>query len=255
MSILQEAEVTNGYVYLKFNSTIKLTTIVQDIFTVATDVATPVEISDPFQDFTVKDNYNTVARSLKVYWNTGKLSPSTDYTITVSGLEDAASRDIDSFELNFTTGASVDPDETETPPPTLETIEIEDFSVITDIDFSATDEVSSIDPLEVSSSDLADGAFYFDNDYNNGRVAILFSQRPNIETVTTAYIKAYRKLIQRKPIRWESVDIEVSLDSSNPIVYVDFPSTDDTPVYFTAGSDYFEDGYKYKIVISRGVST
>jgi hypothetical protein len=34
---------------------------------------------------------------------------------------------------------------------------------------------------------------------------------------------------------------------------VDFPSLDATPSYYTDGPDYFETGYKYRIVISENI--
>jgi hypothetical protein len=253
--ILQEAEITNGFVYLKFNSTIQLATITTASYVVETDEATPVEVVDPFNEFTVANNYNTVSRALKIYWATGALEPSTSYTLTVSGLKDAASRDIEEFSLSFTTEASVDPDESEIEPPTLDVIEIEDYSIISDIDFTQSTELSDAEVLTVETSDPLDGAFFLDNDHNNGRVTITFSHRPSVEKISSTYFKAYRKKIQRQPIKWESLDARISLDSLEPEVNIDFPSLDDTPVYFTADSDYFEDGYKYKITVSKGLST
>lgn len=253
--ILQEAEITNGFVYLKFVSTIQLATITTASYVVATDEATPVEVTAPFSDFTVSNNYNTVSRALKLYWNTGVLEPSTSYTLTVSGLKDAASRNIDEFALSFTTEASVDPNATEVEPPVLDTIEIEDHSIITDIDFSESTALTTVETLAAAASDPLNGSFFIDNDYNNGRVVITFTSRPSVEKISSAYFKAYRKKIQRQPIKWESLDVNVSLDSIDPKVNIDFPSLDDTPVYFISGSDYFEDGYRYKIVVSKGLST
>ncbi len=253
--ILQDAEVTNGFIYLKFKDTIQLASIVPDAFSVATDAATPVVVSDPFNDFTIANNYNTVSRSLKLYWNDGALDPNTDYVLTISGLKDAAGRNLDTSTLNFTTEASVDPDDGEIEPPAAVEIIIDDYSIITDIDFSETEVLGDDDALDIVSSVPVDGAFLVDNDANNGRVSITFTETPSLEKVSTRYFKGFRKKIQRAPIKWESLAVVVSADSSGPIVNVDFPSLDDDPVYYTSGSDYFEDGYKYKIMVSKGLST
>lgn len=253
--ILQDAEVTNGYVYLKFKDTIQLVSLVPEAFTVATNVATPVEVTDPFSDFTIANNYNTISRALKLYWNHNALTPETDYTLTISGLKDAAGRDLDVSFLHFTTEASVDPDDGEVEPPTAVEIVIDDYSIITDIDFSETEVIGDDDALDIVSSSPIDGAFFIDNDANNGRVSITFTDKPSLEKTSNRYFKAFRKKVQRAPVKWESLSVVVSADSSGPIVNVDFPSLDDEPVYYTADSDYFEDGYKYKIVIDKGLST
>lgn len=254
--ILQEAVVTNGYVKLKFIDTIKLTSIVPEVFTLSTAAATPQAVSDPFDDFTIADNYNSLSRTLTLYWNSGKLQPLTDYTLTIDGLLDAASRPISDGTVNFTTSSSTEPDTTEVEPPELEPVEIEDHSILTGLDFSIVEEPEvTDDEFAVTSVDPSDGTFFLDQDYARGRVSITFTQRPSIEKVNSTYFKAHRKLVQRQPIRWESVDVHVSLDSTSPVVYVDFPSLDDEPVYYTTDSDYFEDGYKYRVVVSKGLST
>jgi hypothetical protein len=68
-----------------------------------------------------------------------------------------------------------------------------------------------------------------------------------------AYFKVQRKIIQRTPARWETLEPRVSMHSWKPDVYVDFPSLDATPSYYTDGPDYFETGYKYRIVISENI--
>ena len=37
------------------------------------------------------------------------------------------------------------------------------------------------------------------------------------------------------------------------ILYVDFPSMDATPSYFAAGATYFENDYKYRIIVSKDI--
>jgi hypothetical protein len=179
--ILQEAVVTNGYIKLKFIDTIKLTSIVPEVFTVTTDEATPQTIDDPFDDFTVTDNYNSLSRTLTLYWNEGKLDPLTDYTLIIDGLLNAASRPIAQGTVNFTTSDSITPAPTEVEPPELPPVEIEDHSILTGLNFTI-DEVEEVsdEDFAVSSVDPLDGTFFLDQDYARGRVSITFTQRPSM---------------------------------------------------------------------------
>lgn len=251
--LLQDAEVTTGYVVLKFNDTVKLTSIIPDAFVVATDEATPTEVVSPFEEFTITNNYNTVSRTLKLYWKEGSLTPNTEYTLTITGLLNAASKPLSEYVLHFATEESVEPTEDELEPVVDDSIEIEDHSIITDIDFSADSQLG-VEFLEVVSTNL-ESLYMVDNDFNNGRIAITFSKRPDISKVNSSFIKVYRKKVQRKPSKWERLTVNLSLDSQNPIVYVDFPSTDDDPLYYEADKDYFEDSYKYKISVSDRFSS
>ena len=71
--------------------------------------------------------------------------------------------------------------------------------------------------------------------------------------MTLKYFKAQRKKIQKTPSRWESVPAEISMHSWKPDVYIDFPSDDATPVYYVDGKNYFESGYKYRVIVSAEV--
>ena len=84
-------------------------------------------------------------------------------------------------------------------------------------------------------------------------MTVEFNARPASNFLNSKYFKAQRKKIQRTPTRWETIEVEISMHSWKPEVYVDFPSTDATPVYNTAGSDYYESGYKYRIIVSKDV--
>ena len=43
------------------------------------------------------------------------------------------------------------------------------------------------------------------------------------------------------------------MHSWKPEVYVDFPSLDSTPSFYIDGKNYFESGYKYRIIVSKEV--
>ena len=67
------------------------------------------------------------------------------------------------------------------------------------------------------------------------------------------YFKIQRKIIQRTPARWETLEPRVSMHSWKPEVYLDFPSQDATPSFFVSGKEYFESGYKYRIIVSKEI--
>ena len=251
--IFQDTEVTNGYVSLKFVDTVKLSSIVSSAFVLVKSDATAVEIANPFKDFSVASNYNTISRTLRLYWEDGVLEPETSYILTVTGLLDAASRTIDDGTVEFETSTDTDPDAGEIEPPEPTPVEIVDYSIVTNLDFSETDTIDPDALFEVISSDPVDGEFFIDNDYNLGRITITFNKRPSVEKVNSTYFKVYRKLVQRAPIKWESITPRLTLSGSSPVVYVDFPSLDDGSFY-TADKEYFEDGYKYKVTVVQGLS-
>jgi hypothetical protein len=43
------------------------------------------------------------------------------------------------------------------------------------------------------------------------------------------------------------------MHSWKPKVFVDFPSLDATPSYYSSGLNYFETGYKYRIIVSKNI--
>jgi hypothetical protein len=91
------------------------------------------------------------------------------------------------------------------------------------------------------------------NDYNYGRVTVTFNEKPASNFLNNRYFLCQRKKIQKGPSRWENITTSVSTHSWRAEVYIDFPSLDATPSYFTADKDYFEQGYKYRIKISKDI--
>jgi len=92
------------------------------------------------------------------------------------------------------------------------------------------------------------------NDFNLGRAVIVFNARPASNYLNNTYFKCQRKKIQRTPSRWENISTVVQLHSWKPEVFIDFPSLSDaTPAYYTEDKEYFESGYKYRIVVSKDI--
>lgn len=251
--LIQAVEVTTGNIHLKFNPTIKLSSISNDCF-VVTKTSDDSEVVDPFQDIFVPDHYDSIARALILYWNDNVLEANTEYRLTISGLLDAASAAIDVQSVTFTVGDDPDPDQDELPPDPPQ-ITIVDKSIKSGIfEAALVTSTTTSTAFGVSSVDPENGDYYLPSDYNNGRVTITFTDPITVDSLTSANFKVQRRILQRTPGRWESVSVNLSIDDDDSsIVYVDFPSTDATPVFNTADVDYFEENYKYRIIISKSI--
>jgi hypothetical protein len=129
---------------------------------------------------------------------------------------------------------------------------IEDHSIRTDA-FTTVQILAKNPRFYITSVDPENGEFYLDNAYNNGRVIISFSSRPASNFLNNLYFKVQRKKIQNQPTRWQNLSANVSMHSWKPEVYVDFPSLDATPSYYSDNKDYFETGYKYRIIVSKDI--
>ena len=240
-------------VVIRFQTTIKISSLVNSNFILQTNEATPSVISNPFETIETIIDYNQISRVLTLYWR-ATLSENQQYYISINNIVDASGNVIDEEKIEFTwSGCGATPNTTEITDPTLTPVLIQDKSIKTDIDVSY--QILAKNPLfYVVQTDPSDGEFYLYNDYNNGRVVITFSDRPASNFLSNKYFTCQRKLVQRAPSRWETVTAQISMHSWKSEVYVDFPSLDDaTPSYFTEGKNYFEKGYKYRIKISKDI--
>jgi len=248
--------VANYYTYaadwtavsIKFEKTLKVSSITSSCFTLTKNSATPV--LSPFKSIDIRRDFDTISRALKLYFAEA-LESDTDYTLTIQNLKDATSTTIPTTTDDFTTGtvASPYPDL----PPDNPPIYVEDKSIRSEVFLTATSITTTNPNFYIKEFDPEDRELMVENDYNSGRIIIKFSQAPSPQFINNDYFKAQRKIIQRQPARWEIVDIRVSRDHVNPWVYIDFPSTDATPVYLQPDKEYYEDGYKYRIKILKDV--
>jgi len=252
LNLLEYAQVDLNTVVLKFGRTIKISSLVNQNFTVQTDSATPSVISGPFQTINTITDYNQISRSLILYWDK-QLAPNTSYIIRVSGFLDAANELIDEEQVLFTKTDDATPSSfSSIRVPEIQEILIEDHSIRADA-YTSMHVIAKNPNFYIKSIDPQNGDFYLDNDYNNGRVVINFNARPASNFLNRNYFKIQRKRIQRTPSRWENLEPEISTHSWKPEVYVDFPSMDATPSYFAAGATYFENDYKYRIIVSKDI--
>lgn len=260
VDLVEGIDITITHVVIKFGVSLQQASIQNECFVVATDEATPVEVGAPFVTINLLDDYNTVARALELTWNEDALEPETDYTLTITGLNNVLGQTLEDWTVQFTTGEQVN-NPLDGLPPAATPVSIIDYSIVS----NAFDTVI-INPesqgFRVVSTDPELGDYYLPPDYNNGRVEIVFSAAPATASVTARNFKAQRRAIMRGPSRWENVDVQ--LGQHNKTVYVEFPSIDHYPeaatpatdvVYNTSGYEYFSENYKYRIIVSKDIST
>ena len=251
--LIDNATVTVNTVNIKFGRTIKISSIVDANFTVHTNTTTPVQLVSPFRVINTITDYNQISRTLTLYWDV-VLQPNTDYVLKITNLLDSSGFIIPEETITFTsqTSAATPSILTDSKATVLNEVLIEDKSVRADIETGYQILAKNPD-FYIESTNPSNGDFYLNNDENNGRVTVIFSSRPASNFLTLKYFKAQRKKIQKTPSRWENVPAEISMHSWKPDVYIDFPSDDATPVYYADGKNYFESGYKYRVIVSAEV--
>ena len=249
--LIDQAKVSVYSVSIKFGRTIKISSLKNENFKVYKDLATPLLVSAPFDTIDTIKDYNQISRTLTLYWRT-TLEDAQDYYIDVVNLVDSSGSIVTSEQITFTYASSATPSAVDYKTPILSPVLIEDKSIKTDIDISY--QVLAKNPkFYIDSVSPSNGSFYIENDYNNGRAVLVFNERPASNFLNNQYFIVQRKKIQKTPSRWESISTNVSLHSWKPEVYIDFPSLDATPSFFTSNKDYFEKGYKYRIIVSKDV--
>jgi hypothetical protein len=252
-SLIEEIVVGTTTLKVKFLRTLKVSSITNPKFLLRKNLATPVSVTNPFQPIAVSNDYEGVSRTLTLYYTTN-LEPSTSYRLTVTGLQDAAGASISDEFVDFTTQAVTTPGATDPiPPADPEPLQIEDHS-IKSIAFDELTTAANPDFFIVATDPPVQEPMV-STGYASGRVTVKFNAFPQPSFINTNYFKVQRKKIQRSFSRWDPVGVQVSADSNRPWVYVDFPSTDSTPVYDTPGREYFPVDWKFRLRVSSDVAS
>lgn len=250
--LIEHATVDTEAVIIKFGRTVKISSLINPNFIVETTDATPVQLVSPFSPINTITDYNQISRTLRLFWDV-QLEQNKEYVVKVQNLLDAVNEVIPTELIKFTKSDDATPSTiTSFQEPDYEEILIEDKSVRTDA-FSTVQILAKNPNFYIVSADPFSGDFYLDNGYKKGRVTIEFNVRPASNFLSNKYFRAQRKKIQRSPSRWEDINTVVSMHSWKPEVFIDFPSLSSTPSYYTEGFDYFETGYKYRIIISKNI--
>jgi hypothetical protein len=249
MGVIQGVDVFPSGIALKFQQTVKVSTLTNTNITLYEGTATPV--ATPFETIDVSKHYNSISRTLVLYYK-ASIHQDTTYTVQVANLLNAAGQTIPTDTWCFQTDPNDDAiDDLDSIDPAP--IEVIDHSIQSTAFIQSETIVVSNPDFYITATDPENYELYLEPDENNGRIIIKFSMAPDAIFLSKSYFRAQKKKVQRLPSRWADVDVRISLDSSRPWVYVDFPSLDATPVYATAGTSYFEAGFKYRIRIRKEV--
>lgn len=252
LNLLDYAQVDLNNIAIKFGRTIKISSLVNQNFVVQSNEATPVVVANPFKTINTITDYNQISRTLTLYWD-AVLQPNKEYVIRVINFLDAANELIAEEQIVFLKTDDATPAAfSSIRAPQMEEIYVEDHS-IKQTAYTSYQIIAKNPNFYIKDVNPTNGEFYLENNYNDGRVTITFSARPATNFLNPNYFKCQRKKIQTHPARWESLSVNVSMHAWKPEVYVDFPSLDATPTYFTDGADYFEKGYKYRIIVSKDI--
>lgn len=260
MALIERITVENDLIRLKFDITPRVQSLTNNKFTLSRGSV----IENPFKPIVLSNHYNSISRTLVLYFD-DPLVPEEVYTLTISGIQNAAGSTQPTEAHLFRSGSWTPEEEAATPDiiivdddepsapytPPEPSVPVEDHSVKNV--FTDGDIISGMNPdFYVVSTDPADGSVFVEDDFERGRITVTFSQRPNPIYLNSAYIKVQRKKLGGVN-RWETVPIRISMDSYYPSIYIYIHSQDATPVYNNAGSIYFADGYKYRVKISKEV--
>jgi hypothetical protein len=255
MALIETAQVTTTYLNIKFEPSVKVSTLVNPAFTVTNITADPdTVVASPFKPIDITKDYNSLAKVLTLYWNDGVLAPSTAYTIAIDGLKNAAGTDLDPGTVEFTTPTTLptEPEENDVNVPPDPPV-IVDFTLESgDYDFVEEQEATS-DRLKVMKTSIEDGEIFVESTHNKGRFIVRFNRRPALPFVNGEFFRVQRKEIKRSPSRWESVKAFISIDPIQPWVYVDFPTADER--YGLLDQEYFVENFKYRLIISKHVGS
>lgn len=247
---------------LKFDTSLQTSSLMQeDVFRLyPADTfdpnATSPEIEDAFRSIDLSADYDSISRTLKLHFASSIIeSLSGEYILRIDGLRSASGAPLSTGTLAFKYEYLWD-NEPLTPPGPQEPL-IEDFSIKKEAILS-TETINAANPdFYITKTDPDNNEIFVENDYNRGRIVITFSDRPKLVYVNQQYIKVQRKKISTTVSRWERVeDVQLSLDSNYPRLYISFPSLGDgEAVYGALNEDYFESGYKYRVRLSGDIAT
>lgn len=237
--------VAQSTISVKFNNHVKVATLVTENFSLYLDSATPTLISDAFNEIDCND-YNSISRVLTLSLDSS-LEANTAYVLRVENVEYAGSGTPVEDDYSFVTTDAVTGIVEAVPEPVF----IDDFSIKSTIDIYDGDMVTGSSEFYFIDSDPVNSDFYVESDYNDGRITITFNANPDVSYLNADYIKVQRKKNQIGPTRWEAVPVNFAMSSTKPVVYLSFPAIEDAAIYREPGYTYFEEGYVYRVRLSR----
>lgn len=264
MGMLNYWEVTSDFLRLVFDNTIKVSTLINSNFTVTTQSASPTLVSNPFRAINLGTDYQSISRSLTLWWNTA-LQPGEVYTVYIRNLVTITGIPIADEYVTFSTEQGATPN---TPDlsgrVTREPIDIEDYSIKTVPSFDDTGSGGGDDdPVDPDFLHIVDVVPDLTLGYQippqgfGGKIVVEFSEKPLANYINSSDFRLQRKKLTGIS-HWEAVNTIVMAESEEPKVSIYLPSTDSSPVYSFEGEEaeatiYWEPGYKYRLMISKNV--
>ena len=182
-------------VVIRFQTTIKISSLVNSNFILQTNEATPTVLSNPFDTIETIVDYNQISRTLKLYWHKNlTLVTGTSYLIRLVNFLDAANETVGEEQILFEwQGDSATPSSfSSVRAPEVGEVLVEDKSIRTDA-FTSVQILAKNPDFYIADIVPSNGDFYLENNYNNGRVKIVFNSRPASNFLNNTYFKAQRK--------------------------------------------------------------
>lgn len=119
---------------IKFSRTVQPSSLLDENFVLTKELATPVTVSSPFRDISTLVHYNSISRTLTLYWNT-VLDSESEYKVTINNLKDGSGLAIASTSFSFTTpAAAATPSSLVATGTVIEEVLIQDKSIRTDLE-------------------------------------------------------------------------------------------------------------------------
>lgn len=239
------------YVLVKFYHSPFVTSLSDSNF-VLEDTSVNPALKVPLSAINVVNDYDSLSRILTLY-PVSLLTAGKTYRLTVSGIYGAYGA-FDTEVFDFSTEGLVGKSPLPHPFPPIYEVVSEDRAAEIEI---IPDNFTSLLPV-FSVTDISPSikTVYVDPDYHYGRIVIKFSKAPSGQYLSNKYFKVSKRAVEMGYTRWQEItNTKISIDGSRPWVYIDMPSTDAVPVYGEANSTYFENNTKYKVFVSKYVTS
>jgi len=268
LAVLKFHEITEQYVVLKFDFPVDTSTLINNNFVLTKIDATPSQtLTSPFDPIVVSRDYHPVSRELFLHWNL-TLETDSDYRITLQNIKNAFDVIVPTHHIYFsTTDLNLATPNVSEPNFTKDPTNIEDFSIkvvsdlfldVTDIGGSGVSEPSNAFNIVSIHPDVTE-AFYIGPYDFNGKIEITFSHYIPANFLNNQDFKLQKKSILTRGIStWQTINTLVTQSSNDPIVSIYIPSQGIVPIYAYEATEladhiFWEEGYKYRLIISKNV--
>lgn len=257
-NILKTIRVLSDHIELTFKVTLDASTIESSAFLLESVDATPVQIT--FQPIDLMQYYNSISRVLYIFYTS--IPAVGDYSLIISGLKNANGSSLEEESISLTYPYSEEEEVYEPSDP----ITIHDKSIKREA-FIVAETIKASNPyFYIVDTDPENDSVFVEEDYRQGRISITFSERPSPQFLNSLYIKVQRKDVN-KIGRWETLQIQISMDSYYPTIYIYIPAvgledsatpaatpfSDTDRIYHTDGYIYFEENFKYRVKLSKEI--